>query len=105
VTTFGEIDIIPAGDDWEPPMHLGKPLVLVIDAVGLGAEPGYHVSSGVTFGVAPYPDLEDERLLAVVIASEPFVVAHPYYGEAVIAAGRWRLYLRHDGTAPKAADQ
>ncbi len=99
--TFGEIDLIPVDDSWEPPKMDGRPLPLLPVRCCIGPDPGYHVGSGGPFGILPYPDGDNLRNMAVVIAEQPVEISHAYYGETIVPGGRWRLYLRHDGIAPK----
>jgi hypothetical protein len=99
---FGEIDVIPVADSWEPPDVAGCRVPLLPftgEGLTIGPEPGYSVGSDGPFGALPYPDAGDQRSLAVIVAGAPVEIGHAFYGETVVPAGTWQLRLRHTATA------
>lgn len=102
---LGEIDILPVAEDWNPEGWTpGTYPVVPLPAgqgITIGPEPGYSVRcDDAPIELYIWPSRADGRDLLVFIAAAPIKVAHVFYGETIVPAGRWRAYLR---ALPRAA--
>lgn len=108
VTKFGEVDVLPVAEDWRPEGWApGTYPVMRLPAgqgITAGPEPGYSVHcDDAPIELYIYPSGDDRDLL-VFIAPEPITVAHVFYGETIMPAGSWRLFLRTLPVAPCSAE-